>query len=67
MILSWIDKLTDFLCPIAIESAALAEKLLNDLLKTTEGFQRLKKMNEELKVAQGNSDSRYVSLAHKNY
>jgi len=23
---------------IAIESAALAEKLLNDLLKTTEGF-----------------------------
>jgi centrosomal protein CEP135 len=27
----------------------LAEKLLNDLLKTTEGFQRLKKMHEELK------------------
>ena len=49
---------------IAIESSALAEKLLNDLLKTTEGFQRLKKMNEELKVAQGNSDSRYVSGAH---
>lgn len=34
---------------IAIDSAALAEKLLNDLLKTTEGFQRLKKMHEELK------------------
>jgi len=47
----------------AMDSAALAEKLLNDLLKTTEGFQRLKKMNEELKVAQGNSDSRYVSMA----
>ena len=46
-----------------MDSAALAEKLLNDLLKTTEGFQRLKKMNEELKVAQGNSDSRYVSMA----
>jgi hypothetical protein len=30
----------------AIESTALGEKLLNDLLKTTEGFQRLKKMNE---------------------
>ena len=35
----------------AIDSAALAEKLLNDLLKTTEGFQRLKKMNEELKAS----------------
>ena len=34
---------------VAIESSALAEKLLNDLLKTTEGFQRLKKMHEELK------------------
>lgn len=34
---------------VAIDSAALAEKLLNDLLKTTEGFQRLKKMHEELK------------------
>ena len=33
----------------AIESAALAEKLLNDLLKTTEGFQKLKKINEDLK------------------
>jgi len=33
-----------------MESAALAEKLLNDLLKTTEGFQRLKKMNDEMKT-----------------
>jgi hypothetical protein len=37
----------------AFESAALAERLLNDLLKTTEGFQRLKKMNEELKQQSG--------------
>ena len=44
----------------AIDSAALAEKLLNDLLKTTEGFQRLKKMNEELKV-QKVDDLKYVS------
>ena len=29
--------------PLTIESAALAEKLLNDLLRTTEGFQKLKK------------------------
>lgn len=34
---------------VAFDSAALAEKLLNDLLKTTEGFQKLKKMHEELK------------------
>lgn len=44
---------------VAIESAALAEKLLNDLLKTTEGFQKLKKINEELK-SQSQNDSSYV-------
>ena len=38
----------------------MAEKLLNDLLKTTEGFQKLKKMNEELK-SQVNNDTLYVS------
>jgi len=47
-----------------MESAALAEKLLNDLLKTTEGFQRLKKMNEELKSNQ-NEDGKYVSCAKR--
>jgi hypothetical protein len=31
---------------IAIESAALAEKLLNDMLKATEAFNKLKKMND---------------------
>jgi hypothetical protein len=44
---------------IAIESAALAEKLLNDLLKTTEGFQKLKKINDELKL-QVSNDTHYV-------
>jgi len=34
---------------IAFESAALAEKLLNDLLKSTEAFNKLKKMNDQLK------------------
>lgn len=29
--------------PLTIESSALVEKLLNDLVKTTEGFQQLKK------------------------
>ena len=41
---------------VDIDSAALAEKLLNDLLKTTEGFQKLKKMHEELKQRQGSYD-----------
>ncbi len=47
------------LISVAIESSALAEKLLNDLLKTTEGFQKLKKLNEELK-SQSQSDSTYL-------
>jgi hypothetical protein len=38
----------------------LAEKLLNDLMKATEGFQKLKKMNEELK-GQVSNDTLYVS------
>jgi hypothetical protein len=46
---------------IAIESAALADKLLNDLLKTTEGFQKLKKINEELK-SQTHNDALYVGF-----
>ena len=33
--------------PLSLESAPLVEKLLNDLLKTTEGFQQLKKLNFE--------------------
>ena len=39
----------------------MAEKLLNDLLKTTEGFQKLKKINEELK-AQVSNDTLYVRV-----
>jgi centrosomal protein CEP135 len=30
--------------PLSMDSAALVEKLLNDLVKTTEGFQQMKKM-----------------------
>ena len=33
--------------PLGLESAPLVEKLLTDLLKTTEGFQQLKKHNSE--------------------
>jgi hypothetical protein len=34
---------------IAMDSAALAEKLLNDMLKATEAFNKLKKINDDLK------------------
>ena len=33
--------------PLGFDSAALVERLLNDLLKTTEGFQQLKRVSEE--------------------
>ncbi len=49
---------------IALESAALAEKLLNDLLKTTEGFQKLKKINESLQ-SQVSSDNLYYEPLKK--
>jgi len=32
-----------------MDSAALAEKLLNDMLKATEAFNKLKKINDDLK------------------
>lgn len=44
----------------AHDSAALAEKLLNDMLKATEAFNKLKKQNDELKSKLG-SESQYVS------
>lgn len=44
----------------AYDSAALAERLLNDMLKATEAFNKMKKMNDELK-AQVGSEAQYVS------
>ena len=38
-----------FVLNIAFESAALVERLLNDYLKATEAFNKLKKMNDDLK------------------
>jgi len=32
-----------------MDSAALAERLLNDMLKATEAFNKLKKINDDLK------------------
>jgi len=37
----------------AFDSAALAERLLNDMLKATEAFNKLKKLNEDLKKQVG--------------
>jgi centrosomal protein CEP135 len=51
---------------IALESAALAEKLLNDLLKTTEGFQKLKKINESLQSQVSNDNLYYEPLKKEN-
>ena len=50
----------------ALESAALAEKLLNDLLKTTEGFQKLKKINESLQSQVSNDNLYYEPLKKEN-
>ena len=33
--------------PLSIDSAALVDRLLNDLIKTTEGYQNLKKQLDE--------------------
>jgi len=38
---------------IAYDSAALTERLLNDMLKATEAFNKMKKMNDELKAQVG--------------
>jgi len=35
---------------LAFESAALAEKLLNDMLKATEAFNKVKKLSDGLKA-----------------
>ena len=51
---------------IDLESAALAEKLLNDLLKTTEGFQKLKKINESLQSQVSNDNLYYEPLKKEN-
>jgi centrosomal protein CEP135 len=49
-----------------LESSALAEKLLNDLLKTTEGFQKLKKINESLQSQVSKDTLYYEPLKKEN-
>ena len=46
---------------IAPDSTPLVEKLLNDYLKATEAFNKLKKMNDQLKGQIG-QETGYVSL-----
>lgn len=52
--------------PFNIESASLIEKLLNDLIKTTEGFQSIKKINEELKQSVHKSEQMILPLKKEN-
>lgn len=61
----WV-RYRNWLRNVALESAALAEKLLNDLLKTTEGFQKLKKMNEALQSQVSNDNMYYEPLKKEN-
>ena len=48
--------------PLTIESAALAERLLNDMLKATEAFNKLKKINEDLKSRAGAQNQNVSAL-----
>ena len=52
--------------PFTIDSASLIERLLNDLIKTTEGFQSLKKINEELKQTVNKSEQMILPLKKEN-
>lgn len=51
-------------CPVAFESAALAERLLNDYLKATEAYNKLNQMYQGLKKQVG-SEQQYVSCVLK--
>ena len=53
--------------PFTIESAALVERLFNDLLKTTEGFQGLKRVNDEVKTQLIKSENQIQPLKFENH
>jgi len=48
--------------PFSADSASLVERLLNDLIKTTEGFQTLRKTNDELNVSVSKAEQRLEPL-----
>ena len=52
--------------PFTVESASLIDRLLNDLIKTTEGFQSIKKSNEELKNNTNKAELRLEPLKKEN-
>lgn len=52
--------------PLTLDSAALAERLLTDLLKTTEGFQTLKKSNQDLQTQLLSKDKLNEPLIKEN-
>lgn len=56
----------NFCEPLTIDSAALVERLLTTLLKTTEGFQTLKKRNIELEKNHSNQNLQLDPLKYQN-
>ncbi|KAM3134438.1 hypothetical protein pb186bvf_013404 [Paramecium bursaria] len=52
--------------PVSLDSSALVEKLLNDLVKTTEGFQQLKKQLEDTKINSAKHEQVLVPLKKEN-
>ena len=52
--------------PFTIDSAALVDRLLNDLIKTTEGFQKLKGENEKLKITASKFEQMLEPLKREN-
>jgi len=52
--------------PLTIDSSVLVERLLSDLIRTTEGFQSLKKSNEDLKQEALQKTSGLLPLQKEN-
>jgi len=52
--------------PFTVDSASLIEKLLNDLVKTSESFQSLKQNNGELQISLSKSEQRLEPVKKEN-
>jgi len=52
--------------PVTIESTALVEKLLRDLLNATTGFQTLKKQHNQALAELESERTKIIPLSHEN-